>query len=111
MDISFSNSKLEKECSDTKTLVRKYGPRCASLIAQRLNELRASATLDDMKFYPRARCHELTGNLKGSLAVDAEHPYRIIFEPDHNPPPTKPDGGLDWGQVTAVRIIDIMDYH
>lgn len=111
MDIFFSNSKLEKDCNDAKTLVRKYGPRCAALIAQRLNELRTSATLDDMKFYPRARCHELTGNLKGYLAVDVEHPNRIIFEPAHTPTPTKPDGGLDWAQVTVIRIVNIGDYH
>ena len=23
----------------------------------------------------------------------------------------RPDGGLDWDQVTAVRIVDVGDYH
>jgi len=38
-------------------------------------------------------------------------PQRLIFEPDHNPVPQKPDGGLDWTQVTRIRVIEITDYH
>jgi hypothetical protein len=60
---------------------------------------------------PQARCHELTGDRKGSLAVDVEHPKRLIFEPDHNPRPEKADGGLDWRQVTKIRVLAIEDYH
>ena len=30
---------------------------------------------------------------------------------DHDPVPGLPDGGLDTGQVTAVEIIEIVDYH
>jgi len=43
--------------------------------------------------------------------MDAKHPYRLIFEPADNPPPTKDDGGLDWNEVTAIRIVEIEDYH
>jgi hypothetical protein len=36
---------------------------------------------------------------------------RLIFAPAHEPVPRKPDGGLDWTQVTAVCILDVEDYH
>jgi proteic killer suppression protein len=39
------------------------------------------------------------------------HPKRLIFEPDHETKPTKPDGGLDWQKVTRVLVLEIVDYH
>ncbi|MBI5098423.1 MAG: killer suppression protein [Nitrospirae bacterium] len=60
---------------------------------------------------PQARCHELKGNRKGQLSVDLDHPYRLIFEPANNPIPEKSDGGLEWNNVTKVRIIGMEDTH
>lgn len=45
------------------------------------------------------------------LSLDLDHPYRLIFEPANEPIPTKPDGGLDWNKVTAVRILGVEDTH
>ena len=64
-----------------------------------------------MQTIPAARCHELTGNRKGQLAVRVSVNYRLIFEPNHEPVPAKADGGLDWEAVTAITILDIEDYH
>ena len=111
MDITFQSQKMAKECNEQKLLVRRYGPRQAKLIRRRLDELRAAETLAVMRSLPRARCHELHQDLAGKLAVDLDHPYRLIFEPDHDPVPTKADGGLDWTGVTAIRILSVEDYH
>ncbi|MBA2678519.1 MAG: ImmA/IrrE family metallo-endopeptidase [Ktedonobacteraceae bacterium] len=61
--------------------------------------------MEDIRGFPNARCHELVGDRKGTLAVDLGHPYRLIFEPNHIPIPRKVDGGLDWTIVTAIRIL------
>lgn len=111
MDIVFSAKKLEKECNKEKSLVKRYGPRKAKLICQRLYELRAANVLADIRFLPQPRCHELKGNRAGQLSVDLEHPYRLIFRPANNPAPLKPDGGLDWTKVTAVEILGVEDTH
>jgi len=55
--------------------------------------------------------HELKSDRRGQLAVDVSKNERLVFEPADDPPPTKPDGGLDWSQVTAVRILEVVDYH
>lgn len=83
----------------------------AERLQQRLNELSAAESLEDLRSIPAARCHELTGNLKGKIAVDLVHPDRLVFSADHEPVPVKKDGGLDWTQVTAVLIEGIGDYH
>jgi proteic killer suppression protein len=53
----------------------------------------------------------LTGNRARQLSLDLDHPYRLIFEPAHNPIPRKDDGGLDWSKVTAIIIIGVEDTH
>jgi proteic killer suppression protein len=88
-----------------------YGPKLSDKLQQRLSELSGVATLQDMRELPAARCHELTSNLAGKLAIDLNHPFRLIFSPAHDPIPRKTDGGLDWSGVTAVCIEDVVDYH
>jgi len=82
----------------------------ASLIQQRLIDLDAVEMLEMMRSLP-GRCHELKQNLDGLLAVDLVHPDRLAFKPDHDPVPTKKDGGLDWLQVTRIEIVGIGNYH
>jgi proteic killer suppression protein len=82
----------------------------ARKLGRRLDDLRAASTLAVMQTLP-GRCHELTANLKGVLALDLDGPYRLLFEPAHDPVPIDADGRLDWNLVTAVRILGIEDYH
>jgi proteic killer suppression protein len=111
MDVAFSTAKLAKICNSEAKLRGEYGPRMATLIQQRLAELRAADTLEDMRHLPGPRCHELKGNLDGHLALDLVHPNRLVFKPDHSPVPLKDDGGLNWNEITAVEVVGIGDYH
>jgi toxin HigB-1 len=111
VEISFTNKKLAKLCGSSKEMQAKYGKRMAERLQQRLAELRGVETLADMRLLAGARCHELTGNLSGMLAFDLVHPDRLVFSPDHDPPPKLPHGGLDWSGVTRITIEGIGDYH
>ncbi len=88
-----------------------FGTIRGKLLRRRLDEFAAAASLESIRLLPAAKCHELKGNLKGKLAVNLDQPYRLVFEPYNDPLPRKPDGGLDWAQVTAVRILEITNYH
>lgn len=111
MDILFQTRKIQKICNDFGRLQKEYGQRQAKLIRRRLDELRAADVLADIGRLPPARCHELGGDREGQLAVDLKHPYRLIFEPYHDPIPRKQDHGLDWTRVTVILIIEVEDYH
>ena len=111
MNILFQDRKLEKACNDQSLLVRRFGPIRAKLLRRRLDEFRAAESLEVLRSLPQMRCHELKGNREGTLAVDLDHPYRLIFEPVNNPIPRKSDGGLDWTRVTAIRVLTVEDYH
>lgn len=111
MDILFQGRKLEKTCHDQSLRVRTYGLVRAKLLERRLKEFRIVENLEELRLLPQVRCHELKGNRQGTLSVDLDHPYRLIFESANNPVPRKFDRGLDWTQVTAIRILAVENYH
>jgi len=111
MDIYFKTRKLQKLCSKKILATREFGTKSARKLQQRLMELQAAETLEDISKLPPVRCHELRGNRKGQLAVNLAEGFRLVFIPTKNPVPTKESGGLDWRQVTEIEIIAIENYH
>ena len=93
-----------------RNLEKALGADCGSRLARRLDDLRAAGCLEDLRHLP-GRCHELHGDRKGQLAIDVKHPHRLIFQPAHDDVPRHEDGGLDWTNITAIRVIEITDYH
>ena len=92
-------------------LRRAYGARMAKVITTRLAVLRAAAKLGSVPTTPPERSHFLRGDREGQFAVDLVHPHRLVFEPSHEPLPRTEDGGIDAGQVTAIVIVEVTDYH
>ena len=43
--------------------------------------------------------------------MDLVQPYRLVFEANHEPVPREEDGGIDTQQVTAITLLDVVDYH
>lgn len=96
---------------DIPAEVRKvHGDVMANRISLRLQQMKAARSLDDLRNLP-GRWHELTGDLKDSLACDLVGPQRLIFRPTVEPPPRRVDGSLDWSAVESVTVSDIGDYH
>ena len=110
MDIEFANGRMQKACNSAKDMKREWGERMAKKLQQRLSELAAANTLEDMRTMP-GRCHELRADRRGQLALDLVHPKRLVFSPCHNPIPTRHDGGLDWSKVSKITILGVVDYH
>ena len=110
MDIHFASDRFKNLCNNDRQLRKQHGAVRAKKIRQRLDDLRAVKTLAVMRQLP-GRCHELKGDRAGQLSLDLDHPYRLIFQPDHDPVPAKADGGLDWTAVTRIMIMEIADTH
>lgn len=110
MEILFSTDALRKKCSNLNLMIRHWGPKQARRLGQRLDDLRAAPCLETIFRLP-GRCHPLRGELKGKFSLDLEHPQRLIFEAADDPLPRKSDGGLDYGNIRAVRIIGVKDTH
>lgn len=110
VEVLFPSDKLKRLFSSHRSLQRQWGAVGATKIALRLQQLAAADTLEDMRQLP-GRCHELTGDRQGQLAIDLHHPFRLVFRPTDNPPPLKGDGGLDWSAVDSVTVDEVVDYH
>jgi plasmid maintenance system killer protein len=111
MLITYKNNKLEKEFCDIRLLKRRWGEEQASLIARRLEQLKAADNLEVLRTLPQLRAHELKGNRAGQISLDIKHPYRLLIEPDHEEIPRKQDGGLDWPKITKVKVLGVKDTH
>jgi proteic killer suppression protein len=109
--LSFKDRKLADLCNDDRQLQKSYGVKGRKKIRSRLDDLDAAGTLALMATLPGARCEELKGDRAGKFSVRVHDGYRIIFTPDHDPVPVKPDGGVSWTAVTAIEIHSIEDYH
>jgi len=75
----------------------------------RLKDLAAAPTLEEFRELP-GRCHELTGDRQCRLALELAGGRRLLFRPSQNPVPRNDDGGLDWRQVDAIEVTEIVDY-
>mgnify|MGYP006291753817 FL=1 len=110
MIIQFQDPKFRDECNNRRLLVKNQGARRAKKIRQRLDDLKAADNLNVMRNLP-GRCHELTGDRRGQLSLDLDHPWRLIFIPADDPPSLKDDGGIDWQNVRVINILGIEDTH
>ena len=111
MNIDFARSRLKKTFNSEKARKKDFGDRMAKTIAMRMAVLRRAQTLSMVPVTKPDRRHQLEGNRAGRYAVDLVHPNRLVFVPNHDPIPRKKDGGIDTDQVTAITIIEVVDYH
>lgn len=110
IDVSWGDRKLAKECETDRSGVRRFGADQWVVLKRRLTVLHAAPTLADVRGTP-GRLHPLSANRAGQYALDLRGATRLIFEPNHDPLPESGDGRLDESRVTAVRVIEVVDYH
>jgi len=108
LDVDYTKE-LKPILTRERELKRHYN-KLASAIATRIKELQATSTLDDMRFLA-GKIEELKGQRKGQFSIRLSANFRLIFEPNHDPVPTKADGGISWVAVTRVKILEVEDYH
>ncbi len=113
MEISFSTNKLSKQMNQKTAMLKAHGAKRTTKLKRILTSLKAAPDLSMFAppTSPPHRCHELTGNLKGSLSLDLDHPYRLLFKPNHDPLPQREEGGLDWSKVKTIVITEVRDTH
>lgn len=111
MIVSYATAKLESEFKDERQLLRNRGKNQANKIKLRLSTILAANYLEELRPPTPGHFHSLVENKAGWIACHLDEPYRLIFEPDHNPLPKLAAGGLDWTQVTRIKILGGLNYH
>lgn len=98
LQIDYKTNSLAKACTQFKVAKKQYGERMAIMLHQRINELRAASSIEELVKYSIGRCHSLDGNRKDEYAMDLIHPHRLIFKKVKD-------------KIEAVRILSIENYH
>ena len=108
MQITYASKTIQRLCEEDKHQRKQLGEKRAKRLKNRLNELRAVQNVSQLQL---GRPHPLTGDRAGQFSVDLDGPMRLLFDPAELPPPTLPSGGIDWQQVSSVRLLEIGDTH
>lgn len=111
MELFAGNSRVERYFRDEGYRTRQLGAATARKLELRFNQMEVARNLAALSTIPGLNPHPLSGRRTGQIAVTVHGGVRIVFTPHHDPPPLRDDGGLDLQRVTAVRIIEIGDYH
>ncbi len=109
MDILFASKKIEKQMNSASARQKAYGER-AKVIGRRLDDLSALPNLSEASGLP-GQFEALKEDRTGQFSLRLSANWRLIFEPANDPIPTLEDGGIDLTRVTAIRIVEIVDYH
>jgi proteic killer suppression protein len=111
MEILFKNKGFARTFNSQKELCKAYGTDNGKVIMHRMAVLSAAPNLAKVSDLPPEKRHELKGGRKGAFAVWLKHPFRLVFEPYHNPLPKMPDGGLDLDRISSIMMLSVEDYH
>ena len=88
MEITYKTRKIEKVCTIASEAEKKYGSEMAEKIHQRIDEIDASDTVEEIVQFHIGRCHPM----------DLVHPYRLVFEKIGN-------------EIQIANVMEIVDYH
>lgn len=108
MEVRYKDKKIRELCEKQAVAEKKLGAASARKLKVRLVALEAAARVTDLV---AGNPHPLKGDRLGQYAIDLAGGWRLVFAPDHDPCPTRPDGSIEWSQVTIISIEYIGDYH
>ena len=96
--------------TDQSAMKRAYGERSKAL-QNRLSVLDEAENLAEVPHGPPDWLEQLKGDRDEQFSVVLTGNWRLIFEVDQDPIPRRKDGGIDLDKVTAIRFLEVVDYH
>jgi toxin HigB-1 len=99
MEIVYDNNVIRRKCG-----------KAQGKLKQRLDDIRAAGSLAMLEHLP-GHYHALRADRPGEWACSLERQYRLVFRPLGDPLPVSNDGRLDTTKVTAVCVVEVVDYH
>lgn len=78
MQVQFRTKRLEECYLQHKIAVRAFGDEVARRYIQRINTIKATRSVDELRRLPGLRFHSLTGDRQGQYAINLTGFYRLI---------------------------------
>lgn len=89
---------MKKVCEDASFARKEYGQLMAKRIHERIDQLIAAESVEELIKFKIGGCHQLKGDRSHQYALDLEQPYRLIIEKKGQ-------------EVQIVKIVEITNYH
>lgn len=110
LKIDFLNARDKEFFESSKQATKAHGPENAKKLRRRLDDLDAAQSMEDMR-HLAGHWEELKNERAGQFSARLHGGFRLIVKPQKQPPPSKPDGGLDWPAIDSIYIVEMVDYH
>ena len=110
LKIDFLSLKDKAFFEDLLQVTKAHGPEVSKKLKTRLDDLDAAQSMEPMRNLP-GHWEELKHNRAGQFSARLQGGMRLIVKPQKHPPPTKPDGGLDWSAIDSIYIVEMVNYH
>jgi toxin HigB-1 len=98
LEITFRTRQLERCYFHSQLAIRTFGDVVARRYIERVNIIKLSQSIDDLKKLPGLRCHQLAGDRAGQWAVNLTGFYRLIFT-------------LEGDQLEIARIEEVSKHY
>jgi proteic killer suppression protein len=105
LQIIFKSKKLKKQIEGE--IIKKT--QRGIILQKRLDSMLKCETLEGTRNLP-GNFHELHNDRKGEFACSIDEPYRLIFKPTNYSSKSKKEVYI-WSEITALTILEIIDYH
>jgi len=102
--IAFDSRDLRTVCLTRHAAVARYGEALASVLIDRLADLRAATSICDII---AAEPRLLPGALGDTMAVDLTDGSALVFCANHVDLPRSADERVDWTRVSRIRLLRI----
>jgi proteic killer suppression protein len=79
VQIRFRTTKLQKQYENHREAEKAYGIQVARKYIERINIIKQSHGMDELRRLPGLSCHELKADRHGQWAVNLTMRYRLIF--------------------------------
>lgn len=104
LDLAFRTKALRALCEDASVAISELGKQAADKLTQRLAELDAAASVDDLIVgSPRKLIH----NGLEIVALKLTGTKQIRICANHVPPRVTEDGRVDWSRVRRVKVVAV----
>ena len=110
MKIDFLSLKDKAFFEDSRQVIKTHGAEVSKKLKVRLDDLDAVQCMEHMRNLP-GHWEELKHKRAGQFSARLHGGMRLIVKPQKHPPPTKPDGGLDWSAIDSIHIVEMVDCH
>lgn len=79
MQVRFRTNTLKRQYEISGKAISTYGDKVGKKYIERINIIKKSHSIEDLKIIRPLRCHQLKGKRKGEWAINLTEFYRLIF--------------------------------